>query len=488
MNLLKELEAAQTEEERAWVVLQFSLDGLNPALGKVVWIAAIPHWFDPEFLRALGAEAPESTYEELAELSFVEIFPGRGYNIHESSRTLLLFHLWQDNPDRLRLLSKYAADHCVRFQTADIAWKIEEIYHLLVAEHDKGLAEMHSFCRNWYGLPNFADDRVEAMVRLVREHAKAGRLTQRAVRWLLLWEARLDIAYERLDAAEEKLLEIVSDTSGDPLLTAEKELTRGDLQRLRRDFAFGLSSYQSALPLFLSGGDPLGAAEAQIGMGQSELSIRGFTAAEPHFKKAFELYRSIDHVAGEQKCTELLQLPMPKLFLNNLAHIERVASHLARRLRFGQEEAEDFLSLVKLRLVEDDYAILRKFTGRSSLRTYLTTVVGNLAKDYSNHLYGKWRPSTEALHLGAAAVFLERLQSVDGYSLEEACSVLRTKYPDLAQSELERMKSQLPVRLPRRMVSEESLSKLVEERPTPDQTIARHEVEGKLQAALAACG
>jgi RNA polymerase sigma factor for flagellar operon FliA len=38
-------------------------------------------------------------------------------------------------------------------------------------------------------------------------------------------------------------------------------------------------------------------------------------------------------------------------------------------------EADDFASHPKLKLIEDDYAILRKFQGRSSLRTYLTVVI-----------------------------------------------------------------------------------------------------------------
>src|SRR4029453_14108130 len=45
-----------------------------------------------------------------------------------------------------------------------------------------------------------------------------------------------------------------------------------------------------------------------------------------------------------------------------------------------------------LRLVEDDYDVLRRFQARSSLPTYVTVVIQRLFLDYRNRLWGKWRP------------------------------------------------------------------------------------------------
>ncbi|MBE9472161.1 MAG: hypothetical protein IMY75_08670, partial [Chloroflexi bacterium] len=99
-QLLTRLQAAQSDEEREWLVMQFSLDNMTPAVREAVWAAAIPHWFDADFLAALldeRGERAEELYQALQEFSFVEVFPGRGYNLHERSRALLLGRLWQDD-------------------------------------------------------------------------------------------------------------------------------------------------------------------------------------------------------------------------------------------------------------------------------------------------------------------------------------------------------------------------------------------------------
>lgn len=122
------------------------------------------------------------------------------------------------------------------------------------------------------------------------------------------------------------------------------------------------------------------------------------------------------------------------------------------------DEAEDFGSWVKLRLIEDDYRILRAFEGRSSLKTYLTTVVLNLARDYRIREWGKWRPSAAAERLGTVAVQLETLLHRDGRPLEEAIALLRERHgTELSAAELTAMAARLPARERRRPEGEEAL-------------------------------
>lgn len=72
-------------------------------------------------------------------------------------------------------------------------------------------------------------------------------------------------------------------------------------------------------------------------------------------------------------------------FLAHLGYIERVAAHACRRRGFSREEAEEFVSVVKCKLIENDYAVIRKFQGKSSFRTYLTVVVQWLFLNHLNH-------------------------------------------------------------------------------------------------------
>jgi RNA polymerase sigma factor for flagellar operon FliA len=113
-------------------------------------------------------------------------------------------------------------------------------------------------------------------------------------------------------------------------------------------------------------------------------------------------------------------------FLSALPDIEQTIRFIGRRNRLSASEQEDFASEVKLALIENDYAVLARFEGRSSLRTYLVTVIQRLFLDYRRRLWGKWHPSAEALRLGPLALRLEMLVYRDGYSASEACELVRT--------------------------------------------------------------
>jgi RNA polymerase sigma factor (sigma-70 family) len=116
------------------------------------------------------------------------------------------------------------------------------------------------------------------------------------------------------------------------------------------------------------------------------------------------------------------------LFQAELVLIERVIAWVCSRRCLRAADAEDFASTVKLRLIENDYAVLGRFEGRSSLKTYLTAVINHLYLDYQRQRFGKWRPSAEARRLGPVALRLEVLLYRDGLSFQEAVGVLQTNF------------------------------------------------------------
>jgi RNA polymerase sigma factor (sigma-70 family) len=146
-------------------------------------------------------------------------------------------------------------------------------------------------------------------------------------------------------------------------------------------------------------------------------------------------------------------------YLQNLRTIERIARFVAHKHRLNSDEAAEFTQETCVRLLDDDYAVFRKFEDRSSLSTYLTTVILRLYHQWRVEQWGKWRPSAEAKRLGEKAVTLERLLTRDGYTFEEAVRVLTT--PGGSQytvSELEAVYLRLPLRAPRPVpVSDELL-------------------------------
>ncbi len=156
-----------------------------------------------------------------------------------------------------------------------------------------------------------------------------------------------------------------------------------------------------------------------------------------------------------------------EIFERNVSLVERLLTTVCRRHAFPPDESEEFASWAKLRLIDDDYAVFRKWQERSSLSTYLTTVILNLFRDYRIHRWGKWRPSAEAKRLGTVAVQLETLLARDGRSLDEAIGVLRTNLGvERSPAELEELAARLPPRVRRRFEGEAALERVAApERP-----------------------
>ncbi len=137
------------------------------------------------------------------------------------------------------------------------------------------------------------------------------------------------------------------------------------------------------------------------------------------------------------------------LFGASLPLVERIARDLCRRSGIHGADAEDFAAAAKLALVEDDYAVLRTFEGRSSLATYLTVVLSRLLADQQMRTLGRFRPSAEAARMGPAAVRLEALLLRDGRSLDEALPFVRALDPALTRERAEALARSLPPRDPR---------------------------------------
>src|SRR5262245_17632488 len=117
-----------------------------------------------------------------------------------------------------------------------------------------------------------------------------------------------------------------------------------------------------------------------------------------------------------------------QLFLKSLPAIDGAVTYVCRRHRLSADEADDFSSEVRVHFIERNYEPLRRFEGRSTLRTYLITVVNHLFLDYRNRLWGKWRPSAEASRIGPVAIQFERLVIRDGWSVEQAKELLLTNH------------------------------------------------------------
>lgn len=175
-----------------------------------------------------------------------------------------------------------------------------------------------------------------------------------------------------------------------------------------------------------------------------------------------------------------------ELLTENLALIERVVGFACRRYRFDDDEAEEFASIVNLKLVEDDCAVLRTYEQRSKFSTWISVVVQREALDFRIATWGKWHASAEAKRLGPAALELEQLVYRDGQTLEAAFTVVMWNHP-ITREALQAIADRLPARDPRRWQVELDETELAAKPVAVDDALLekhRHRVAQRLSAHL----
>lgn len=149
-------------------------------------------------------------------------------------------------------------------------------------------------------------------------------------------------------------------------------------------------------------------------------------------------------------------MPRPdleQLFVQHLTVVDRAVAGIARRHGLTRDAADEFGAWARLRIIEDDYAILAKFRGESSLATYLTVVIAMLYREYRVQEWGRWRPSAAAKRAGNVAVRLETLLNRDGLPLAQAAEILRSAgATTLTDRELAELAATFPLRAPLRPV------------------------------------
>ena len=179
-----------------------------------------------------------------------------------------------------------------------------------------------------------------------------------------------------------------------------------------------------------------------------------------------------------------------QLLLANLDLINQIVRGVARRHRLPADEEEELRAAIRLKLIENEYDVLRRFQERCSLRTYLTTVVTRYFLDYRNSQWGKWRPSLEAKRQGPIGVLLERLLTRDGVPFEQAVEIMRTNHGiEESPEDLYQRSLKFPQRTPRRFVGDDELTNAASNTGNPDDDLEDKERQKRARAmaeALAA--
>lgn len=175
------------------------------------------------------------------------------------------------------------------------------------------------------------------------------------------------------------------------------------------------------------------------------------------------------------------------IYSTSLELVARICRAQARRYRLSDDDAEELAAAVRLRLLADDYAVLKKYAGRGSLKAFLEVVVRRTFLDRRIAEFGKWRPSTAARRLGRIAVLLEQYIGRDGRSFEEACEALRTNHAiTQSRSQLEILCSGLRPAARRRFTDDEALRDHRDPSSSPLDQMVMRESADVIERAIAA--
>jgi len=295
-SLLERLIAAQTDEERSWIVTENLLESLPKDVASALWAVAIPHWFDAEILAALCpelADRADEIYRQLQDLSCVEVFPERGHNVHELTRNQLLDRLWQDKPEFFRSFSGKAAEYFARGDSPKN--QIECIYHLAVADPTVGINYLSNLAQRWDS--NYLRAELESLIVNLQQQISADRTTIATKAETNYWDGRSKFRfYQAIEALEKYEVSLnLYKQLGDHLGVANTLKSIGDILQFLDRRSEALASYEESLTLYREIGARLG--EAQVSAILNIISTsNGQETLNHQQKKKFILYRYLDRL------------------------------------------------------------------------------------------------------------------------------------------------------------------------------------------------
>jgi len=195
----------------------------KPDLAEAIGLCAVPHRFNKEilaWLRDEGSRPSERTATILDELKLKRLAfdrPGNLFLLHDNVRNLLLHRWRKENPEHFQALSgKVAAYYEYKLQQSVVSdeksrgvviseraeWEREEMYHLLVADKERGIERFKSLCNK--AIDSFRLSTLELLLCMASEQADdlspgiqlwiqffEGKKTQLASEWekaLEVWE------------------------------------------------------------------------------------------------------------------------------------------------------------------------------------------------------------------------------------------------------------------------------------------------------------
>jgi len=401
-DFLRKLEKAKTEDEKTWLTTKRLIDSLSEDMRTLVYSAAIPHWFDAKTLRALHPELSRKIrwlYPKLQKLSFVEPFEGRGHNIHELTRRLILDYLWKKQRRSYRSKSQVLANFyhdSARLAQKKIARKIKElgsrkdkkkfrreiqqwakknpeivnaassdfqieyVYHLVIAQPKEGANYFQKMGWRWHDKFDYSFAELNGLIDSVGEHIVANRVKGRIVGWEKYFRGLLYFyRIENVNAAA-CFSDVIRTSFPDRRLNADVRYRLGNVHKRLSELPKALACYEEALPLYRAINNKLGEANCIRSIGDVHLRLSELPEARARYEEALLIYRTINSKLGEANCISSLgdvHLRLSELPEARARYEEALPIYRAINNKLSEAKCISSLGDVHLRLNEFDQAI-----------------------------------------------------------------------------------------------------------------------------------
>ena len=300
--LFEQLLSAKSDEEEFALLLS----RLPEAEREAVWIAAVPHWFDGAVLSALmlvSHDEGEGLYRALQSLAFVSPYQGKGSNIHELTRNILLRLWWSRRQEQFITISRRAE---VYFgEQADENSLVESAYHSLTS----GVHDAQALTTKWASVAAHLRSSgqfilIHPLIQGLREQIAGGRLVEQNINAMRGWEQRLadDLVVwaeqiktdvESIDAAEllSEAGAIYADL-GDRPREAGVLLQLGRTYRKRKDWEKAKRDLEQGLERLIHLGDLANAADTCAELGGIFIAKGEINYALKYFERGLAIFEA----------------------------------------------------------------------------------------------------------------------------------------------------------------------------------------------------
>lgn len=299
----------ETEEQKTLGQLINTIVSEKPDLAEAIRLCAIPHSFNKEILAWLRGEGnkpseqTETILDELKLKSLAFVRPPENLFLHDNVRNLLLHRWRKEKPEDFQAFNgKVAAYYAYKLQQSlssdeqRAEWEREEMYHLLVADKERGIDRFKNLCNK--AVDSYRLSTLDLLFSIAREqtdHSSAG---------IHLWTQFFEGKNNQVSSDWDKALQVWEKLKGQrALFTVDLEQTLAVhlsiLYKDKGDWNKAVESLEDSLKILEGKVDERGMITILNNRGFLHKDRADLPKARNDFQRALEIARKTGDKRGE---------------------------------------------------------------------------------------------------------------------------------------------------------------------------------------------